>query len=146
MCHSETLYPLACTRPSSDEFCYPIWKSLSKISRVPIVSLWLLTSISVCQLWCKSIFLWLYKARDAQRFQEFDTNLHCINNILSLFFQLMLEEHFRHSNKLTMNMSRYIIWEITAFVNESLFHQWYANMVASYNRSKLQYRFSGLID
>ena len=56
----------------------------------------------------------------------------------------MLEEHFRHSNKLTMNMSRYIIWEIAAFVNESLFHQWYANMVASFNHSKLQYRFSGL--
>lgn len=44
-------------------------------------------------------------------------------NILSLFFQLMLEEHFRHLNKLTMNMSRYIICEIAAFVNESLFHQ-----------------------
>lgn len=41
-----------------------------------------------------------------------------------------------------MNMSRYIIWEIAAFVNESLFHQWYANMVAFFNsRLKLQYRF-----
>ena len=58
-------------------------------------------------------------------------------NILSLFFQLMLEEHFRHLNKLTMNMSRYIICEIAAFVNESLFHQWYANVVNSFSRSGL---------